>query len=391
MSAFIMRSYYFAFFAKIGVVIPYLPLYYQSLALSPLQIGVLTSIPPLGRPLFAGAWTLPADRLGLRHAATVLSCWLAAGAYALYLIPDTFRGLAVVTLVVAATHAPIHALVEATVLDETRRRGISYGRVRVWGSVGFVVASAATGAALVYLPIRSVLWAAILLATSVAVISLLLPRPVDGRPRVRTSLKAFLSRPGVASFYLASMLMQASHGAYYTFYSIHMAAQGHASPVIGSLWALGVISEMVVMVGSARLFSLAPASKLLRICFILAGLRWAIYALSANIWLAIPAQILHAFTFGAFHLAAVTATHRIFPEDLRASGQAIYSGLTFGLGTVVGAMTAGFLFDLIGPFRLYAVSAVVALAGAALIGRAARRLPGLDAPAQGPIPAPPEE
>jgi PPP family 3-phenylpropionic acid transporter len=387
MSALIMRAYYFAFFAKIGVVVPYLPLYYQSLGLTPLQIGMLTSIMPLGRPLFAGAWTLPADRLGLRHAATVLSCWLAAGAFALYLIPVTFGGLAVVTLIVAATHAPIHALVEATVLDETRRREISYGRVRVWGSVGFVAASGLLGVALAYLPVRSVLWAAILLAAAVAVISLFLPRPATGPPRARTSLRGFLSRPGVAPFYIASMLMQASHGAYYTFYSIHMAAQGHASPVIGGLWAVGVISEMVVMVASARLLSLVRSSALLKSCFLLAGLRWAIYAVSGSLWLAIPAQILHAFTFGAFHLAAVTATHRIFPEDLRASGQAIYSGLTFGLGTVLGAMTAGALYDVIGPFRLYAVSALVALAGAVLMGRATRRIQGIDVPTSSPASA----
>ena len=83
--------------------------------------------------------------------------------------------------------------------------------------------------------------------------------------------------------------------------------------------------------------------------------------------------------YGAFHLVAVTATHRIFPEDIRASGQAVYSGLTFGLGTVVGAMTAGALYGAVGPFRLYAICALFAAAGGALMVRATRRIPAIDA------------
>ncbi len=374
-----MGAYYFAFFANLGVVIPYLPLYYESLGLTALQIGVLTSIMPLGRPFFAGAWTLPADRLGRRQAATILSCWLSAGAFTLYLFPESFWGLAAVTLLVAVTHAPIHPFAEATVLEATRRLGITYGRVRVWGSIGFVAASALVGAALAYTSIRAVLWAVIGSALLVALAALWLPQPASGRPRSRTPLRAFLFRSGVPAFYLAAMLMQASHGAYYTFFSIHMAAQGHSSPVIGFLWALGVIGEMVVMIWSSRLFAAGAPSTLLRLCFLLTALRWILYAGSAALWVAVPAQILHAFSYGAFHLVAVTATHRIFPDDLRASGQAVYSGFTFGLGTVVGAMTAGALHDIVGPFRLYVVCALFAAVGGALMIRATRRIPAIDA------------
>lgn len=346
---------------------------------------------PLGRPLFASAWTLPADRKGRRHAVTLLSCWLSAGAFALYLVPRGFWGLALVTLLVAAMHAPIHALVEATVLDATRRIGVPYGRVRVWGSIGFVVASACMGAALGWWTTRSILWAALGTAIATALAAHALPRPPAVPPRARTSLKVFLMKPGVAAFYAASMLMQASHGAYYTFYSIHMAAQGHPGTTIGALWALGVISEMVVMVWFTRLFARAPASAILKACYALAAVRWLLYSSSASLGVAIPAQILHAFTYGAFHIAAVTATHRIFPEDLRASGQAIYGGLTFGLGSVVGAMTAGILYDIVGPFRMFIACTAFAVAGGALIAVAARRIPAMGEATAHPVEAPEPE
>jgi PPP family 3-phenylpropionic acid transporter len=379
-----MRLYYFAFFANIGIIIPYLPLYFQSLGMSPIQIGVLTSIAPLGRPFFAGAWTVPAERTGMRHPALILTSWLSAGAFALYLWPTTFAGLILATLVVAATHAPVHAFAEATVLDAVRTRGVDYGKVRVWGSVGFVSAAGLLGWVLVGAPVRSVLYAMLGCGVLVAVACLALPRPGPARHRSRSSLRGFLSQPGVAAFYLSSLLMQASHGAYYTFFSIHMAAQGHSIPVIGLLWGLGVVSEMVIMVVFSRLQRGIRPSRLLVLCFLLASARWVVYGLSASLWVAIPAQILHAFTFGAFHMAAVTATQRIFPDDIRASGQAVYSGVTFGLGTVAGAISAGFLFDWTGPFVMFGASAAIALAGAALISMATGRIRGFDDAATAP-------
>jgi PPP family 3-phenylpropionic acid transporter len=379
MSAFIMRLYYFAFFAKIGVVVPFMPLYYERLGMTALQIGILTSIMPLGRPLFAGAWTIPADRLGRRHGIMVLASWLAAAAFVLYLFPGSFAGLAVVTLVVAATHAPIHALAEAAVLDEVKKRALSYGNIRVWGSIGFVVAAGGLGWALSYFSIRLILWSAIAFAVMTAVSTHWLPRPVSEAPGRKTSLREFIGRPGVVSFYLAAMLMQASHGAYYTFYSIHMSAQGHSSTVIGALWVLGVVSEMIIMVKSRWLLTLGSSSSLLRACFAVSAIRWLLYAVTSSLWLAIPAQLMHAFTFGLFHLAAVTATHKMFPSDLRASGQAIYSGITFGLGSVVGSMLAGAAYEPFGARTLYGLCAVVAAIGGLLLAGASRHIPGLEA------------
>jgi len=382
-----MRIFYFTYFANLGVVVPYFPLYYESLGLTPFEIGVLVSIMPLVRPFAAGAWSLPADRLGMRHAATVLTCWLAAAAFALYLIPTSFAGLALVTILVASAHAPTLSLGEATVLEATRSRNVPYGHVRVWGSFGFILSAWAFGAVLGRVPLRAALWAALLFAVLMGFSSHALPRPPAPAPRARTSLRGFLSRRGVLAFYVSSTLMQASHAAYYTFFSIHMAAQGHSGAVIGALWALAVVAEVAVMYASPRLPALAVPSSLLTSCFLLAAARWGLLAVSSSLWIAVPAQLLHAFTFAAFHLAAVTATHRIFPEDLRASGQAVYSGLTYGVGTVAGSLVAGWLFGVIGAFRLFAVSALIALAGALLIGRATRGIADLDAPAAGPVAA----
>src|SRR5512143_1617632 len=114
MSARIMRLFYFTYFANVGIVVPYFAPYFASLGLTPLQIGALNSIVPLARPFFGAAWTYPADRLGRRHAATVVASCLTAVAFALYLIPRSFAGLAAVTLFLAVTSAAQLAFVETT-------------------------------------------------------------------------------------------------------------------------------------------------------------------------------------------------------------------------------------------------------------------------------------
>src|SRR6266850_5169137 len=101
MSAFTMRAFYFSYFAIFGVTVPYLPLYFQSLGLTPLQIGLLNSIVPLTRPLAASSWTTLAEKLGRRHGAVILTCTLSAAAFALFSLPAAFAGFAVVTLLLA--------------------------------------------------------------------------------------------------------------------------------------------------------------------------------------------------------------------------------------------------------------------------------------------------
>jgi len=107
-------------------------------------------------------------------------------------------------------------------------------------------------------------------------------------------------------------------------------------------------------------------SGLITLCLMLAFVRWLAYTGSPRLPMLLGAQVLHAFTFGAFHVAAVIGTHRLFPEALRASGQSIYSGVTFGAGSVVGFVVAGRLYETWGSSSLFQASAWVALAAALL-------------------------
>ena len=122
-----------------------------------------------------------------------------------------------------------------------------------------------------------------------------------------------LLRPEVLAFLAACLLMQASHGPYYTFYSIYLDSHGYSRGLIGALWALGVVCEIVVFLLLRRLQSRVGLREVLLISFGLAGVRWLMIGYFPDeLWLLVAAQVLHAATFGTFHATAVTMVHGFF-------------------------------------------------------------------------------
>jgi PPP family 3-phenylpropionic acid transporter len=369
--------FYFTYFAGLGVMLPYFTLYFEKLGLSGFRIGALSAIVPAGKILFSTVWAYRADRAGGRRGVTIAACALSAAALLLFLFFTSFGGLVLACVALAIVDAPRLPLTEATTLELVHRDRIEYGRMRGWGSIGFILSSLATGALLAVAPTRVVIYAALGWTVLNAIASIGLPAVPHETGRPRTSLVSSLRNPGVILFLAGCLLMQASHGAYYAFFSIHMERSGFTSTTIGALWALGVAAEVAVMFFSRRFIGRVSPATLLVICSLLAAARWALLSASASLAVVVPAQLLHALTFAAFHIAAVTQTHRLFAADLRASGQSLYSALTYGAGTVAGTFGAGVIFDAAGPWLTFAASSLIALAATGLL-LAFRRRTGPD-------------
>ena len=160
----------------------------------------------------------------------------------------------------------------------------------------------------------------------------------------------------------ACFLMQASHGPYYTFYSIYMQEHHYSLEWIGSLWALGVIAEIIAFLFMHRLVPKFGVRNLLLISLALATVRWIITALfPENLLLMLLAQILHAATFGIYHAAAIQLIHHHFSGRHQGKGQALYSSLSFGAGGAVGSLYAGYSWELFGAETTYLLAAGVSL------------------------------
>lgn len=359
---------YFAYFVFIGAFAPYFSLYLQSIGQAAWQIGLLLSLMQLMRIVAPHLWASLADRHGWR--ARLLQATLAAAiaCYSGVFATADFAGLFVVLAAFAFCSSATMPLVEAITLAALRDRIEGYGAIRLWGSVGFIAAVLGVGWLLDRIAIANLLW--LLLLPLVATLALALTlRDAPGRSAV--AAERFLPhalRPQVVALLGANLLMNLAHGPLYAFYSIYLDAAGYSKTAIGALWSLGVLAEIAVFVAAPWWMRRFGARQVLVTCFALAVVRFALIGWGVGRpTLLVVAQLAHAATFGACHVASVALMNRWFAGARQVRGQALYMSVAFGVGGFLGAAASGVAWDTIGPAWTFTAASVAAGAGLLLL------------------------
>jgi PPP family 3-phenylpropionic acid transporter len=358
-----LSGFYFLYFAFVGVFAPYWSLYLKSLAFSAFQIGVLMSLLQVMRIFAPNLWGWLADHSGrgvhLVQAAAGLSLLTYLGVFA----GESFAWLFIVMATMSFFWSASLPLMESITLRHLGARAARYGRIRLWGSIGFVVSVTGVGYLLDFLPIRALLWTVLALMIGVFLLSRWIPEP---HPQIHheqaASIRDIVRRPEVAVFLAAGFLMAAAHGVYYTFYSIYMVDHGYSKSAIGWLWSIGVLCEILVFLWMPRLVASFGLRNILLASFLLATLRFSLIGFGAN-WpiIVVLAQTLHAASFGSYHAASVAVINQFFHGQHHAKGQAIYTSISFGLGGTVGGLWSGWLWEPAGPEITFAISSIATL------------------------------
>jgi PPP family 3-phenylpropionic acid transporter len=378
-----LSAFYFAYLAALGAYAPYFAPYLETRGLSAWQISVIMSLWYATRVLAPSLWGSATAR------ATRPMRWLRGGAlatllcFALFLLPLGFAALLLVMFLFASAYNAIMPQFEALTLAHLGTRRSRYGRIRVWGSVGFVCANLGFGALLQQLGYQ---W---LVATLLPLFGLLVAAtwinqdaPVHAQETAgggfrRNVLPRLRDRP-LAVFLVTALLMQLSHGAFYVFLSLHLDRNGYAPQAIGALWAVGVIAEIGMFLIIPRIMRRVSPRTVMAVCFGVGTLRWLVTAMLPHSVVAITlAQLGHAFTFAAFHSASIQAISQFFPGRSGVHGQGLLYGFSSGLGGVLGALLAGALWEFGGGQASFLGSAVVSVLGLALALRV--RVPGEEA------------
>lgn len=367
--AFRLSGYYFFYFAFIGVFSPYFSLYLQDLGFSAWDIGLLMSQMQLMRLVGPYVWGWLADRGRQRLSIIRLAGLLSLLGFSAFFWLRALGGMMVAMAILAFFWSAALPLVEALTFDHLRQQPQRYGRIRLWGSVGFIVAVQGTGYLLDQMPLSGVLWVCWGLLLGIWVLSWGLPEAARrGLSEGVFVVGDILRQRRVRGLLAACFCMSAAHGALYVFYSIHAAALGYSKAMVGMLWSLGVVAEILVFVVMPRVLRRYPLRGVLLACFGAAALRfWVIGWWLDVLWVALAAQTLHALTFGAFHAASIAAVNRWFQGNAQGRGQALYSSLSFGAGGLLGGLLSGALWDVWGAGWTYTLSGGLALVGAAWV------------------------
>ena len=360
-----LANFYFWYFAFIGVFATYFSLYLQSIGLTAGEIGVLMASLQATRVFAPGLWGWLSDHTGRPIAILRRAFAGATVVFAAMFFVESFGGLLAVIVVMSTLWSAVMPLFESATLAWLAGDTARYGRIRLWGSVGFILAVAAAGAWLDHVAIACLLWLVLALMLATAAFSFSVrERAVDPHDHVHVPVWQVLRRPEIAAFFTACFLMLASQGASYVFYSIYMVEQGFSKAVVGLLWSVGVIAEILVFMQLPRLLARFSHYHLWVLSFALTALRYLVVAWFPEVLaLQFFAQALHMFTFGTFHATALAVLHRAFPGRLRTRGQGLYTSVSFGLGGAAGGLASGWTWTHWGPQWTFTVSAALALAG----------------------------
>jgi PPP family 3-phenylpropionic acid transporter len=364
----------FTYFAGIGLFNLYAPLWFQSLGWSTLAIGALASMQAWTRVLAPYAWSWSGDHWerGARRptlmriaaaAVLVAACGL--------LLARSYWAVAAIVVAMFLANGGIVPLAEAalsqrlstaTGLDVAR-----YGRVRVWGSVGFIVSATCSGALLEWAGIGALPAFVVVASVALLVAAWRVPRQNaagTAAPAAAThGVWAVLRRPTVAWFFAGVFLTVLAHTSLYVFFSLYMADLGYGKSTIGLLWAVSVAVEIAFFWTQGRWFARWNAQGWLIAAAAFSVLRFgAMAAFGGSAVVLVLAQLLHAVTFAAQHAACIALIDRHFAGALRGRGQALYTTLGYGASGVLGGVLGGAISERFGFPAVFAAAAVVSLA-----------------------------
>ncbi|QPF74253.1 MFS transporter [Roseateles sp. DAIF2] len=369
-----------AYFAAIGGFNPYAPLWYKELGLPVFMIGVLVSLQSWTRLFAPYAWGALADRSGRRVSiirwAALASCIAGFG----FLLPADPLLLGAAVFLMFSFNAAIVPLTETVVAAqltdaEGRMDARRYGRVRVWGSVGFLASVVLAGWWYQWLGLRAFAATTVVLLACVVLAAWSMPRSraAVAAHEAGPPVGAVLRRPEVRWFFAGVFLTVLSHAALYGFFSLYLDSLGYGKQTVGLLWAISVVMEILWFAFQGRLLESGTLHRWLLASALLGALRFALTAVGgASLALLMLAQCLHAITFAVQHTACIALIMRYFPGPLRGRGQALYSVLGYGLSGVLGGLGGGWLAQQLGYASVFWVASAVALGGAACCWRSLR-------------------
>ena len=359
-----------AYFAHIGFFNPYLTLWLKDLGLPLAVISLLAAVQPFTRVFAPYIWGLISDRTGervrlLRYsavAALVVSAgllWGGGGAW----------WVGVVLLLLFVHTSSMMGLTEAAMAHVVAGDWGRYGRVRLWGSAGFLVTVFIAGAWFERFGMHHFPGWAVGTLAIVAACTFWLPnlhdKPAEGE-RTHEPIAPVLRQPVVAWFFVSLFFHVMAHMAIYAYFSLFLDERGYGKASIGALWAISVVAEIAWFFWQGRFIARRSMSWWLLACGWATVVRMAMTGALADWWPALVlGQVLHAFTFAGHHTACVAMVTHHFPGRLRGRGQALFTLTGYGLGGVIGVLAGGSLVHALGYHGLFAAATVLALAGTA--------------------------
>tara|TARA_B100001142_G_scaffold55226_1_gene53667 strand:+ start:1176 stop:2339 length:1164 start_codon:yes stop_codon:yes gene_type:complete len=362
-----LSSFYFSYYFFVGLFVPYWGIYLTSLSFSALQIGALLSLFQISRifaPNFLG-WI--ADRSGEYIKWIKISSFFGFILFIGIFWANSFLSIFLIMMAMSIFTSSTLPLAESLTLAHLKanKADSKYSHIRLWGSIGFIVAAILLGVMIDSIGEKSLIYALLLTQLVIFLLAFILPtKKVIFLPKKKRSIWPILKKREVAVLLVSCALMVSSHGLLYNFYSIFLEQQGYSGTTIGLLWAVGVIFEIIIFLLMPRILNKFTLKAVLLISLGFAVIRFfLIGAYVDSMILLFIAQVMHAATFGSFHVASIQLIAHFFYNEHQARGQSLYNSITYGVGGAIGGLGGGYMIEYSGMANTFMLSAILPFLG----------------------------
>jgi PPP family 3-phenylpropionic acid transporter len=364
-----LSRFYFFYYFFVGAFVPYWGIYLQSQDFSPASIGILLSLFQISRIVAPNFWGWLADHTGHRVKWIKLTSFLGLiGFVGVFWAKGFFWVFLIMSALSLFTSSTL-PLAESLTLAHLATTDGHYSRIRLWGSIGFIVASLFLGYLIDFQGINILLWILLIAQAIIFFLSNTIPETQDIQHKTNDlSIWKIIKTPSVIALLVGCTLMVSAHGVLYNFYSIYLKDHGYSSGTIGWLWAVGVICEILIFMAMPKILRRYSLKAILLMSLFLGVIRFILIGASPDhLYLLFIAQMFHAATFGSFHAASIEVIAYYFKGRNQTRGQAIYNSVAYGIGGTIGGLGGGYLIQYLGGQLGFMIAAISPLIGFVVI------------------------
>lgn len=357
-----LSFYYASYFAVIGILLPFWPVWLKTHGLNSIEIGLVLASAPLVRILTNPLIAQIADRKGLRQPILLILAGVAFCFFSLFHFTTTFWPILLITILFFTFFSAGQPLAESLTMRLVRENNLSYGRIRLWGSITFILAAIIGGRIIEGFSVELIFYLSLIGLACLLVASLMLPTirfPVN-QNRQFPIIEILKLKPFLLML-IATALVQSSHAVVYSFSTLHWKTVGYSETLIGALWAEGVIAEIILFRYSTVICKYFSPTSLILIGGLGGMVRWTVMGYTDFLPALIFAQALHGFTFGAAHLGAIHYISDTIPQNLSATAQSLLSAVVMGLAIGATTIAAGMFYSVIGSNAYFPMAGLAAL------------------------------
>ena len=359
--AFRLSMFYVAYFAMVGITLPFFPVWLVSKGLTSEDIGIIIGVSTLMRVIFDPFIAHLADKWGVRQPIIIVLSLLALLFFLLYFISNTFWAILLVTIIFSSFWGATQPLAEGLTMLSTKIANFQYGRIRLWGSITFIFTAIIMGKMLIDYSPNMILLMIFGTVCFLLVVSIFLPKLGSARSiDKKFPIMLLIRNKSFILIILAAALIQASHAVYYGFGTIHWQKAGISETTIGLLWGEGVVAEVILFIFGGSLLRYIRPIQLVILGGFFGVIRWIGIGLEENLINLFVLQALHGFTFGATHLGIIHFIGDNVAEDVSATAMSLYASIT-GLAMGMMVVASGHIYASLSGQAYFVVATISAL------------------------------